>query len=174
MACPEELTLNLWLADALPPDEAEVVASHIHTCARCAAAVDAARAGDVELHAALELNADELAYLSSLQMALTWRASPAPAAFSWGWIALAVVIAGFVAWLWAGPTVGAALALAIQVGLRTVLLNAALGLVFGVGQALLELIRSPALGLSQPLLALLALALLFWPRQLIPQRSPRS
>ena len=174
MACPDELTLNLWLADALTPDEADRVASHIHTCAQCAAAVDAARASDAELQAALQLDADELAYLSSLQMASTWRASPAATAFSWGWIALAVVIAGFVAWLWAGPTVGAALALAIQVGLRTVLLNAALGLVFGVGQALLDLIRNPALGLSQPLLALLALALLLWPRQLTPQRSTRS
>jgi hypothetical protein len=63
-----------------------------------------------------------------------------------------------------------AAAIAAQVGLVSVLLNAALGLVFGLGQALLEVIRHPALGLSQPLLALLALALLVWPRQLIPHR----
>ena len=74
----------------------------------------------------------------------------------------------------AGPSVGSALALAIRVGMGTVLLNAALGLVFSVGQALLDLVRNPVLGLSQPFLALVALGLLFWPRQLIPQRSTHS
>ena len=64
--------------------------------------------------------------------------------------------------------------MAVQVGLGSVLLNAALVFVFSLGVALLDLIRNPALGLSQPLLALLALALLVWPRQLIPQRSTHS
>jgi hypothetical protein len=69
---------------------------------------------------------------------------------------------------------GSALAAAAQVGVGTVLLHSALGLAFSLGVALLDLIRNPALGLSQPLLALLALALLIWPRQLMPQRSTQS
>ena len=174
MACPDELTLDLWLAGALPSDEAASVAAHVHTCATCAAAEQATHTLDGELHAALALDAEELAYLSGLELAATWRTSPASAALSWGWIALAGVVAGFAAWLVAAPTFGSALAVAAQVGLETVLLNAALGLVFSIGQALLELIRNPALGLSQPFLALLAFALLFWPRQLIPQRSTHS
>jgi hypothetical protein len=124
-----------------------------------------------ELQAALALDADELAYLSKLDLAAHWRSAPATATVSWGWIALAGVVAGFVAWLIAAPTVGVALSTAAQVGLGSVLVNAALGLLFSIGAALLEFIRNPALGLSQPLLALLALAVLFWPRELIPQRS---
>jgi hypothetical protein len=174
MACPDELTLDLWLANALPSEEASAVASHVHTCAICGAAVGAAQALDAELHAALALDAEELRYLSSLELASSWHTSRAAAALSWGWIALAGVIAAFAAWVLAAPMVGSAAALAIQVGLGTVLLNAALGMAFSLGQALLDLIQSPALGLTQPLLALLALALLFWPRQLIPQRSAHS
>ena len=69
---------------------------------------------------------------------------------------------------------GSALGVAFQVGLGTLPLYAALGLAFSFGQALLELIRNPALGLTQPLLALLAFVLLVWPRQLISQRSTPS
>ena len=38
MACPDELTLDLWLANALPADEAATVAGHVQTCATCTAA----------------------------------------------------------------------------------------------------------------------------------------
>jgi hypothetical protein len=93
---------------------------------------------------------------------------------SWGWIALAGVIAGFAAWLVAAPMLGSAVALAARVGVGTVLLHTALALAFSLLEALLDVIRNPALSLSQPLLALLALALLIWPRQLIPQRSTHS
>ena len=174
MACPDELTLDLWLADALPSDEAATVAAHVQTCATCLAARQAVDGLGGELHAALALDAEELAYLSDLALASNWRTSPAAAALSWVWIALAGVVAGFAAWWVAAPLFGTAVAAALQVGVGTVLLNAAFGLVFGFGQALLDLIRNPALGLSQPLLALLALALLVWPRQLIPHRSTRA
>jgi hypothetical protein len=174
MACPDDLTLDLWRADALPFDEAAAVATHVHTCASCGAAERAAHALDAELHAALALDADELAYLRGLELASTWHTSPTAAALSWGWIALAGVVAGFAAWLVAAPTFSSAIALAVQVGVGSVLLHTALELVFSLGEALLELVRNPALGLSQPLLALLALALLIWPRQLIPQRSTNS
>jgi hypothetical protein len=174
MACPDELTLDLWLADALPSDEAAAVATHVHTCASCGATTRAAHALDAELHTALALDAEELAYLRGLELASTWRTSPAAAALSWAWIALAGVVAGFTAWLVAAPMFGLPLAAAAQVGVGTVLLHTALGLAFSYGEALLDLIRNPALGLSQPLLALLALALLVWPRQLIPHRSTHS
>jgi anti-sigma factor RsiW len=171
MACPDELTLDLWLAGALPSDEAAAVAAHVRTCAACAAAEQTAQALDTELQAALALDAEELAYLSGLELASPWRTSPAAAAPSWGWIVLAGVVGGYAAWLVAAPMSGSAVAAAGQVALGTAPLHLALGLVFSLGQALLGLIRHPALGLSQPLLALLALALLVWPRQLVPQRS---
>src|SRR6266849_1922473 len=171
MACPDELTLDLWLADALPSDEAAEVATHARACVTCAAAERAAHGLNGELHAALALDAEELAYLSGLELASTGRTSPATAALSWGWSALAGVVAGFAAWLVAAPMFGAALTMADQVGVGTVLLNAAFGVVFSIVEALLDLIRNPALGLSQPVLGLLALALLVWPRYLIPQRS---
>src|SRR5258706_8149049 len=98
MACPDELTLDLWLADALPSDEAAAVAGHVPTCATCAAAAQAAHTLTGELHAALELDAEERAYLRGLDLASTWRTSPATAALSWGWIALAGVVMGFAAW----------------------------------------------------------------------------
>jgi anti-sigma factor RsiW len=174
MACPDELTLDLWMAGALPSEEAATVDAHVRTCATCAAAAQATHALGGELRSALELDVDERAYLAVLELAANWRTSPATAAVSWGWLALAVVIAGFAAWFVAGPAVGSALALAIQVGVGTVLLNAAVGLMLSVGQALLDLARNPALGLAQPFLALVALALLFWPRQLTSQRSTHS
>ena len=174
MACPDELTLDLWLADALPSDEAAAVATHVHTCATCAAADETAHALDTELHAALALDAEELAYLSGLELASPWRTSPAAAALSWGWIALVGVVGGYAAWLMAAPMLGSAVATVAPVGLGTAPAHLALDLVFSLGQALLDLIRHPALGLTQPLLALLAIALLVWPRPLIPQRSTRS
>jgi hypothetical protein len=128
----------------------------------------------LEVQAALALDEDELAYLARLDLASTWRTSPVAHTSAWSCIALAGLVAGFAAWLLVGSTIGAAVDFAIEVGVGSVLLDAALVLVFSVGQALLEIIRNPALGQIQPFLALLALALLFWPRQLIPQRSARS
>jgi hypothetical protein len=174
MACPDELTLDLWRADALPSDEAATIATHVHACATCSVAEGAALALDAELHAALALDAEELAYLAGLELVSSWRTSRAGTVQSWSWIALVGVVAGFAAWLVAAPMFGSAMAVAVQVGVVTVLLNVALGSVFSLGQALLDLIRNPALGLSQPLLALLALALLVWPRQLIPHRSTHA
>ena len=171
MTCPDELTLDLWLAGALPSEEAASVATHTATCATCTAAVHDLERSATELHAALALNADELSYISGLALASAWRTSPVTVDLAWGWIVLAGVVAAFVAWMMAAPLLGSGLAIAVQVTLGTVLLNAIVGVVLGVGQALLDLIRNPALGLSQPLLALLALALLVWPRQLIPNRS---
>jgi anti-sigma factor RsiW len=174
MACPDELTLDLWLADALSSEEAAVVARHVDACAACSVATQQAHTLGDELHAALALDADELEYLADLHVARKWRTTFAPATPWWGWIAVVGVVAGFVAWLAVGTTFTQAFGFAIQVGVGSVLLNAALGFAFTIGQALLELIRNPMLGWSQPVLALFALALLVWPRQLIPQRSTHA
>jgi len=137
MACPDELTLDLWSSTgALPSDEAAEVAAHVRTCPTCAAAVRAAKTLDGELHTALTLDAEELAYLSGLELASTWRTSSASAALSWSWIALAGVVAGFAAWFVAAPVLGTAVAAGLQIGLGTVLLSAVLSLVFSLGQAL--------------------------------------
>jgi anti-sigma factor RsiW len=172
MACPDELTLDLWLAGALPADEAAEIATHVGECALCAAAAQAAGALEAELQAAVALDAEELAYLSGLALASPWRSRPA--APPWGWIALVGVVGGYLAWLAAGPAFGAVAAAAVQIGLGTAPLYLAIGLLLALGQALLDLARHPALDLSQPLLALLALALLLWPRAPVLQRSTRA
>src|SRR5688572_21103057 len=141
MTCPDELTLDLWLADALPSDEAAAVATHVQTCAICAAAVQTAQALDTEFHAALALDAEELAYLSGLDLASPWRTSPAAADQSWGWIALAGVAGGYAAWLVAAPMFGAAIAAAVQVVLGAVPLHHLLGWMFSIGHALLDLVQ---------------------------------
>ena len=165
MSCPDELTLDLWLADALPPAEASAVAAHVASCARCTAQQAQWHAAGARLRAALRLDEDERAYLASLELAATWRTrSASTAEAAWGWLALVGVLAAFLAWTVAAQPIGAAVAAALQVGLGTVLLTTALGLLLGVGQALIALATNPVLGLSQPLLILLALALLFWPR----------
>jgi anti-sigma factor RsiW len=174
MTCPDELTLDLWLADALPADEAARIAAHVRTCAACAAAQQAARTLGAELGAALALDADELAFLTGIQLAAPWRAAPAPTTPSWGWIALAFVVGGYAAWSAAASLFGPSAVAVAQVGLGTLPLHLALDFLFGLGQALVDLARHPALGLSQPLLALFALALLAWPRQLISQRSTHA
>lgn len=169
MACPDELTLDLWLAGALPSEETAHIAGHVAACASCTAVLQRVQGFESELHAALALDDAELAYASSLDIAANWRTAPA-----WSWLLLGGVVAGFLSWLMVGPVVGPLLGLGFDVAVGTVLLNAVLGFVFGFGQPLFELIQSPALGLAQPLLALLAVALLAWPRQLLPQRSTHS
>jgi 4-amino-4-deoxy-L-arabinose transferase-like glycosyltransferase len=126
------------------------------------------------LEAALALDEDELAYLSGLDLVSTWARSSATRRPSGAWMALATVVAGFAAWFLVGPMIGSAVDIALEIGMGSVLLNAAFAVVFSVGQALLEVIRNPALGQTQPFFALLALALLFWPRQLIFLKTQRS
>jgi hypothetical protein len=69
-----------------------------------------------------------------------------------------------------GPVVGTT----AWVGLGAAPLHLAVGPLLDVGRALLDLARHPAIGLSQPLLALFALALLLWPRQLVLRRSTQA
>lgn len=165
MSCPDELTLDLWSGDALPPEEAATVSAHVASCATCAAQQERWQTASARLHVALDLDQDERAYLASLDLATTWRTGAANASDSpWGWVALFGVITAFIAWTVALQPFGELLATANQVGLTTVLVSNALGLVLSAGHSLIDLSTNPALGLSQPLLALIALALLFWPR----------
>jgi len=174
MACPDELSLDLWRAGALPAEEAAAVAAHTRGCQACQAAGAAAERLGVELAAALMLDAGERAYLSGLDLAAPWRAAPAApaaAAAAWGWIALAGTVAGYLAWSAASSALGPAAGEIALVGLGAAPLELALAPLVEGGWALLELSSQPALGLAEPLLALIAIALLAWPRAALTQRS---
>lgn len=120
---------------------------------------------ELSLRAALDLDQGERAYLASLDLAATWRTQPSKATDSpWGWIALTCVVAAFIGWTLAAEPFGDLLTLANQVGLSTVMLGTAFWLVLQSAISLIDVSTSPALSLSQPVLAVLALALLFWPR----------
>jgi anti-sigma factor RsiW len=163
MSCPDELTLDLWSAQALPPDEASAVAAHVASCANCRAQQARSQSDRASLHAALELDQDERAYLATLDLAAAWRTRTATDA-RWGWLALIGVLGAFVAWTIAGRPFGELLGMANQVGLSTVLFSSAFGALLSLIQSLIEVSTSPALSLAQPLLAVLALLVLFWPR----------
>ena len=120
---------------------------------------------EADLSAALDLDGEERDFLANLDLASTWRASAEPAADSrWGWLALLGVVGAFAAWSLAAQPVGDVLGMANLVGLGTILLTTAVGWILAAGEALIEVSTSPALGFSLPLLALLGIALLFWPR----------
>src|SRR3954468_6723273 len=98
MACPDELTLDLWLAEALPADEATHIAGHVASCGVCMASEIAWQAAHASLRSALSLDADEQAYLVGLNLPATWQTRPAPAAAPWGWLTVVGLITAFVAW----------------------------------------------------------------------------
>jgi hypothetical protein len=165
MSCPDELTLDLWLADALPSGEASAVAEHVASCETCAAQQQHWHTASNSLQSALALDQDERAYLASLDLAATWRTRAAETSGAlWGWLALLGVIATFLAWSVAAQPSGVLLGTANQVGVGTVLITNALGLLLGASQAIITISVNPALGLSEPVLAALALGVLFWPR----------
>jgi hypothetical protein len=164
MPCPDELTFDLWCANALGSAEASAVAAHVSACATCSAQQQRWQVAGKRLRAALALDEGERAYLASLNLAGPWRTRSVGAHdASWGRLAVFGVVAAFVVWTVAGQPFELALAGANLVGLSTILLTNLLGLVLGLGQFIVDLSINPALGLSQPLLVLLALALLFWP-----------
>jgi hypothetical protein len=111
------------------------------------------------------LDHDERAYLAGLDLATTWRAQAAPSIDArWGWLALLGIVAAFVAWTIAAQPFSDLVGTASLVGLGIVLLTNAITLLLGVAHSLIDVSINPALGLAQPLLAVLALTLLFWPR----------
>ncbi len=119
------------------------------------------------LRAALDLDQDERAYLAGLDLAGTWRRRPLPTTAMdarGGWLALIAVVTAFITWSLAGPSVADVLAVANVVGLTTFVVTNLIEILVGLIQTFVEFAATPSLGLSQPLLALLALVLLFWPR----------
>lgn len=172
MSCPDDLTLELWLAAALPADETDRVADHLADCPTCAAIVRATRRTDEALGAALALDADELAYLDSLDLVRPWRTTARPVAW-WYWLVFLGALASFAAWSVAGPLARPALDLVTRTSLGVVLARGLLEGLARFGEALLVAAASPLLGYSLPLLALLGLALLAWPRptRLAPIRA---
>jgi hypothetical protein len=164
MPCPDELTFDLWCADALGSAEASAVAAHVSACATCSAQQQRWQDAGKRLRVALALDQGERAYLAGLNLAGRWHTRSVGARdANWGGLALFGVLAAFVAWTVAAQPFELALAGANLVGLSSILLTNLLGLVLALGQFIVDLSTNPALGLSQPLLALLALALLFWP-----------
>jgi anti-sigma factor RsiW len=165
MSCPDDLTLDLWLAHALPSAEASAVAAHVAACPSCTVQQARWQADNLSLRSALELDHDERAYLANLDLATTWRAQAAPSTDArWGWLALLGIITAFIAWTIAAQPFGELLGTANLFGLGTVLLTNAVTLLLGVATSLIDVSTNPALGLAQPLLAVLALTVLFWPR----------
>jgi hypothetical protein len=165
MSCPDELTLDLWSAGALAQPEAETIRAHVGSCANCTMQLERWLAAATSMRAALDLDQSERAYLATLDLGGTWRNQAAPATDSpWGWIALIGVVAAFIAWTVSAQPFGDVFATANQVGLGTFLLTNAVELLLGAVRALIDVSTNPVLALSQPLLAVLALALLFWPR----------
>jgi hypothetical protein len=165
MHCPDELTLELWAGDALPQHEAEAVSAHVASCATCVALHEYRRAAETRLQAALELNPEERDYLAGLDLGSAWRTQGNPLADTrWGWLALLAVCAAFAVWTFAAQPFGELLDLANQVGLGTVLLTSGIGLLLRAIQTFVDVSTAPALSLMQPLLLLVALALLLWPR----------
>lgn len=120
---------------------------------------------ELTLRAALDLDPEERAYLASLDLAAAWRTRPNNAPDSaWGWLALIGLVAAFIGWTVAAQPFGDVLAIANYFGLSTVVLTASARLLLDAAMEVFQISTSPALALSQPLLAVLALALLFWPR----------
>ena len=163
MPCPDDLTLDLWLADALPAAESARLTTHLTDCPSCQAAVEASRRADQALSAALALDAEELAYLEGLNLARQWRTAPQPAAW-WHWLLFLGTLVSFAAWSVAGPLARPALDLMVRTGLGVVLARGLLETLARLVEAVLVLAASPLLVYSLPLLAILGLILLAWPR----------
>ena len=170
MLCPDELTLDLWANNALPSDEAALVAAHVHDCHACTAAIQASQSLMATVHAALTLDPEEAAYLSDLRLPSAWVRRPSTAPV-WGWIALSLVVGGYFAWQTMAATFGPGFNSLVLNGLGTLPVASALDALFGFGQSALDVALSPALTFSQPLLVILACVLLLRAPRLTPTRS---
>lgn len=172
MPCPDELALALWLAEALPAAEAAGLLEHLAHCPTCEASVLAIRSADQALSAALALDANELAYLECLNLVGPWRAAARPTAW-WYWLVFLGSLASFAIWSMAGPLARPALDLVTRTSLGVVLARGLLETLARLVEAVRVLAASPLLGYSLPLLAVLGLILLAWPRpvRIAPTRA---
>ena len=81
-----------------------------------------------------------------------------------GWLSLTLVLAATAAWVLVGPLVATLLAPIARLGVGAMLLRFALTVAWAAGESVLTLAANPALSLSLPILAVIGLALLAWPR----------
>lgn len=169
MSCPDDLTLELWQAEALPPTNAYWLAPHLLACADCAARLDLLGREAAALEQGLALDSGELAFLAELDLARRWQPARAPTMTIWlGWLALVGTLATTLLWTLAEPALSPGLELANRAGLAMVLLQSGLRLAGAAGASLLSLATSPLLTYAQPALVLAALLLLF----LAPRPAP--
>jgi hypothetical protein len=153
------------MAGALPADETADVSAHVALCPTCTVAQHHSELLAAGLRAALELDQRERDYVVTLDLGGPWRTRRTSTADArWGWLALLGVVTAFLAWTAVAQQFGFAVGVANEVGVGSVVVTTALTLLFSASQALITLATNPALSFSQPLLAVLALALLFWPR----------
>src|SRR4051812_45945392 len=135
MPCPDELTMELWLADLLVGREADEIELHLAACADCQARVENGRGELAGLRTALAPDYDELLFLVGLDLPGRWQRSTSAA---WlGGLALVVALGGLATWVLAEPIVATAFSLAEWAGLGSVLLQASLSAAWAGGAALL-------------------------------------
>jgi hypothetical protein len=124
---------------------------------------------DADLRSALTLDADESAYLATLNLSTAWQTASAPPA-DWPkrltWLSLAFVAATMGTWLVAVPLLTPLLDLLAQLGAGAILLRLLLSVLWTAGESLLVLASHPSLGFAIPALAVIGLLLLAWPRSL--------
>src|SRR5688572_12412563 len=97
MRCPDEMELELWLAEALSEHEREPIRRHVDGCMMCVHLLAARRDEEAALAEALALEADELQFLAGLDLAGRWRPTWVTQAW-WGWLALLVTTGALGAW----------------------------------------------------------------------------
>jgi hypothetical protein len=119
---------------------------------------------EADLRSALALNADERALLGSLALATSWQRAATPWGKRMGWLSLTLVLAAAAAWVLVGPLVATLLEPIARLGVGAMLLRFALTVAWAAGESVLTLAANPALSLSLPILAVIGLALLAWPR----------
>ena len=123
---------------------------------------------DADLRSALTLDANERAYLATLNVSTAWQTASAPA--EWPkrltWLSLAFVAATVGTWLVAVPLLAPLLDLLAQLGAGTIVLRLLLSVLWTAGESLLALATHPSIGFAIPALAVIGLLLLAWPRSL--------
>jgi hypothetical protein len=119
---------------------------------------------EADLRSALALDADELALMGSLALSTAWQRAATPWGKRVGWLSLTLVLAAAAAWVLVGPLVATLLEPIARLGVGAMLLRFALTVAWAATDSVLTLAANPALSLSLPILAVIGLALLAWPR----------
>jgi hypothetical protein len=119
---------------------------------------------DADLRSALALDPDETALMASLALSTSWQRAATPWGKRVGWLGLTLVLAAAAAWVLVGPLVATLLEPIARLGIGAMLLRFALTVAWAAGESVLALAANPNLSLLLPILAVIGLALLAWPR----------